>query len=91
MGVRNLNELAALAPPETEFATATAVRRVAAGETGLTRALEDLALPDCVHAIAICTAVMLLEAHGPTGALKHLDEQAAAHEREGRPRPHTTT
>jgi hypothetical protein len=91
LGVRNLTELAGLAPPETEFATTTAVRRIAAGEAGLARAVEGLALPVRVHAIAICTAVMLLEAYGPTRALEQLDNQTAAYERKGYPRPHTIT
>ncbi|AXK36578.1 hypothetical protein DVA86_32390 [Streptomyces armeniacus] len=89
MGVRRLNELAALAPPETELATTTAFRRIAAEEVGLTRAVEDLELRDRVHTIAICTAVMLLEALGPIHALKHLDNETAEYERKGYPRPPT--
>ncbi|AZM44426.1 hypothetical protein DMB38_35980 [Streptomyces sp. WAC 06738] len=86
MTVGNLNMLAALAPPETEFATTTVVRRVAAGETGPTRALEDLAPPDCAMPSRSAPRSCCRKHTALAGALK-LDEQAAAHEREGRPRP----
>ncbi|GAB2580328.1 hypothetical protein GCM10027168_11460 [Streptomyces capparidis] len=60
MSVRQLDGMGALAPLGTELAMMTAVRRDAMGETGLTKAVEGLVPLDRVHAIAICTAVMLL-------------------------------
>jgi hypothetical protein len=69
MSVRELDAVAALAPVETELAMMTAVHRIAARELGLTRAVEGLAPLDRVHAIAICTVVILLEAFGRTAAL----------------------
>ncbi|MDT0318529.1 hypothetical protein [Streptomyces millisiae] len=83
MAVRQINGLAALAPLEHEFATTTAIRRVAAKESTLTQALEDLAPLDRIHTIAICTAVMLLEAYGSAHALKQLDDDAAHYEHLG--------
>ncbi|MFE4664537.1 hypothetical protein ACFRI7_11775 [Streptomyces sp. NPDC056716] len=91
MSVRELDSVAALAPLETELAMMTAVRRVAAKETGLTGAVEGLALLDRVHAIAICTAVMLLEARGRTAALVWLDGETVRYEQMGYPRPYTNT
>ncbi|WJV51745.1 hypothetical protein [Streptomyces flavofungini] len=89
MLVRQLDAVGALAPPETELTMMAAVHRVAAGEKGLTAALEGLALPDRVHALAVCTVVMLLDALGRTKALEHLDAQAARYEQMGHPRPYT--
>lgn len=91
MSVREVKAVAALAPPETEFATTTALHRVAAEETGLTKAVESLAPLDRVHAIAICTVVMQLEAFGRTTALEQLDKETAEYERMGHPRPYTIT
>ncbi|MGW8452459.1 hypothetical protein [Streptomyces niveus] len=89
MGMRAIDAVAALAPPEVEFATTTAVR--AAKKTGLVRAVEGLRLMDQIHAIAICTVVLLLEAHGRTTALEQHDRETAAYERMGHPRPYTIT
>ena len=89
MSLAEIDAAAALAPPEAEFATTTAVRRIATGETGLVRAVEDLAPLDRIHTIAICTVVMLLEAYGRTGALAELGRDTAEYERTGRPRPYT--
>ncbi len=91
MAVRAIYDVAALAPPEIEFATTTAVRRVAAKESTLLQALEGLAPLDCVHAIAINTVVMLLDTPGRTKALEMLDEEALEYERKGHPRPYTIT
>ncbi|WP_445520931.1 hypothetical protein [Streptomyces sp. NEAU-174] len=91
MAVRELDAVAALAPLETELAMMTAVRRVATEETGLTAAVEGLEPLDRIHAIAICTAVMLLEARGRTTALKQLDAETVRYEQMGYPRPYTIT
>jgi hypothetical protein len=91
MGMRTIDALAALAPPEIEFATTTAVRRVAAKEVGVVDALEALALLDRVHALAICTAVLLLEGLGHSKAREHLDEYTADYERMGHLRLYTIT
>ncbi|MHC5907815.1 hypothetical protein ACVNF4_28580 [Streptomyces sp. S6] len=91
MAVRDIYEVAALAPPEIEFATTTAVRRVATKESTLLRALESLALLERIHAVTINTVVMLLEAHGRTKALELLDEEALDCERKGYPRPYPIT
>ncbi|GAU70698.1 hypothetical protein SSP35_22_00010, partial [Streptomyces sp. NBRC 110611] len=91
MSVRELDAVAALAPLETELAMMTAVRRVATKEMGPTGAVEGLAPLDRVHAIAICTAVMLLEARGRTTALKQLDAETVRYEQMGYPRPYTIT
>ncbi|MER7048336.1 hypothetical protein [Streptomyces jumonjinensis] len=91
MTVREIDTAAALAPVETELATTAAVRRVTAGKTGLAHAVEELTLLDQIHTVAICTAVILLEAHGRTHALKHADTQTADYERMGHPRPYTIT
>ncbi|MEV6549202.1 hypothetical protein AB0M57_10875 [Streptomyces sp. NPDC051597] len=89
MSLPLIDAVAALAPTETEFAATAAVRRVAAGEVGLARAVTDLALADQAHAITICTAVMRLEAHGRVGALEQVDAQTREYEQMGHPRPYT--
>lgn len=89
MSVRELDAAAALTPPETELAVTTAVRRVAKGKAGLIEAVADLELLDQVHAIAICTTVMLCEAHGRPEALRQFDAQAASYQQMGYPRPRT--
>lgn len=89
MAVRAIYEVAALAPPEIEFATTTAVRQVAAKESTLLQALEGLALLEQIHAIAINTVVMLLDTCGRTRALELLDEEALEYERKGHPRLYT--
>lgn len=91
MSVREIDALAALAPLDAEIAVTTTVHRVASGETGLLAALEDLGRRDQIHAVAICTAVMLLEAVGRADALKMLDEDTAEYVRRGHPRPYTIT
>ncbi|MFD7667813.1 hypothetical protein [Streptomyces sp. NPDC059788] len=91
MAVREIDAVAALAPVETELAMTTAVRRVAAKEAGLTRAVARLPPLDQIHAIAICTVVMLLEALGRSRALDQLDAETAHYERMGHPRPYTIT
>jgi hypothetical protein len=91
MAVRDIYAVAALAPPEIEFATTTAVRRVAAKESTLLQAVEGLAPLDRVHVIAINTVVMLLDTHGRAKALELLDEDALEYERKGYPRPYTIT
>nr|BFD90938.1 hypothetical protein KitaXyl93_22980 [Kitasatospora sp. Xyl93] len=91
MNVRDLDQVAALAPPESEFATTAAVRRVAAREVGFAKAMASLCFLDRIHMIAVCTTVMLLDAHGYAGALAYLDEEAATCERKGYPRPSTLT
>ncbi|MEU1129544.1 hypothetical protein ABZ383_06705 [Streptomyces sp. NPDC005900] len=89
MSVRELDGMGALAPLETELAVMTAVRRVATGEMGLTEAVESLVPLDRVHALAICTAVMLLEARGRSAALESLDATTARYGQMGYPRPST--
>lgn len=91
MAVREIDAVAALAPMEVEFATTTAVCRVAAKEARLAQAVEGLAPLDRVHAVAICTVVMLLDALGRTTALEQLDEETVKYERMGHPRPYTIT
>lgn len=91
MSMRELDAMAALAPLETELAMMTAVRRVATKEMRLTGAVEGLTLLDRVHEIAICTAVMLLEARGRTTALEQLDAETARYEQMGYLRPYTIT
>ncbi|MFD8978616.1 hypothetical protein [Streptomyces sp. NPDC059564] len=88
MAVREIDAMAALSPMENEFETTSAVRRVALRQTGLTAAVGDLALPDQVHAISVCTAVMALEALGRVRALEEVDAKAAEYERMGYPRPY---
>nr|BFD88369.1 hypothetical protein StreXyl84_77700 [Streptomyces sp. Xyl84] len=88
MSVSRLKAVAALAPAETEFATSTAIHRVAAGETGLTRALESLALPDQIHALTICIVVILLETYGRTRSLAEIDDMTTDYEQRGYPRPY---
>ncbi|CQR61811.1 hypothetical protein [Streptomyces leeuwenhoekii] len=88
MLMRELGRMGALAPLETELAMMTAVRRVATGE-GLTEAVEGLVPLDRVHAIAICTAVMLLEARGRSAALESLDAATMRYKQMGYPRPST--
>ncbi|MGP3979022.1 hypothetical protein ACTWQF_34425 [Streptomyces sp. 8N114] len=73
------------------MATTTAIHRVAAKEATLLQAVEDLTLVDRIHAIAVCTVVMLLEALGRAQALQWLDKETAGYERRGHPRPYTTT
>lgn len=90
MSVREMDAVAGLAPPGFEFATTTAVRRVAAKETGLVQAVEGLELAERVHAIATCTVVMLLGTVGRAAALQHLDGETAGYERMGYPRPAST-
>ena len=92
MRVRGLDAVAAMAPAEAEFAVTTAVRRVASGESGLLAAVKGLdRRVDHIHAVAICTAVMLLEAVGRTDALRKLDEYTVEYVRRGHPRPYPIT
>lgn len=91
MAVREIDAVAALSPVENEFATTSAVRRVALREKGLTAAVGDLALSDQVHAISVCTAVMALQALGRVRALEEVDEKAVEYERMGYPRPYPVT
>ncbi|MGW5680171.1 hypothetical protein ACWEV4_34805 [Streptomyces sp. NPDC003860] len=44
---------------------------------------------DRIHAVTICTVVMLLDAFGRTEAVRRLDDQAAEYEHRGYPRPYT--
>ncbi|MYS40165.1 hypothetical protein GTY23_02640 [Streptomyces sp. SID5998] len=89
MTVREIYAMATLAPLDTEVAVAAAVQRVREGETGIAGAVDDLALPDQIHAIAIETSVMLLEAFGRAGALQRLDAEALRREQTGYPRPYS--
>ncbi|MCY0935944.1 hypothetical protein [Streptomyces sp. H34-S4] len=91
MAVREIDAAAALSPMENEFATTAAVRRVSARETGLAAAVGDLALPEQVHAISVCTVVMALEALGRVRALEEIDAKAVEYERMGYPRPYPVT
>ncbi|WP_329558899.1 hypothetical protein OG711_08105 [Streptomyces uncialis] len=91
MSVREIDAMAALAPMETEFATTAAVRRLATGEVGLTRAVEGLALEDQINTLAICTTVILLEGYGRDHALKHVEAETAEDDRRGCPKPYTIT
>ncbi|RGD59423.1 hypothetical protein DR950_17930 [Kitasatospora xanthocidica] len=91
MKVSDLDKVAAVAPLETELATTTAVHRVAAKEVGFAQAMTDLGLVDRIHALSICSVVMLLGAFGHAGAVAHLDEEAATCERMGYLRPYTLT
>ncbi|MGS2591113.1 hypothetical protein [Streptomyces hebeiensis] len=91
MAVGEIDTVAALAPPEIEFATTTALRRVAAKETELLHAVKGLALLEQIHAVAICTVVMLLGALGRVTALEKLDAETVEFERMGHPRPYTIT
>ncbi|MFD8609536.1 hypothetical protein [Streptomyces sp. NPDC059631] len=86
--VREIYATATAAPLDTEVAVAAAVQRVTAGETGIADAVDGLALLDQVHAIAIQTAVILLEALGRDGALERFDTMALEYERMGYPRPY---
>ncbi|WP_018569208.1 hypothetical protein [Streptomyces sp. PsTaAH-124] len=88
MTVSRLKATAALAPAEIEFATSTAIHRVAAGETGLALALESLGQLDRIHALTVCMAVMLLDAYGRGGALAEIDEMTAGYEERGFLRPY---
>ncbi|MEU1075110.1 MULTISPECIES: hypothetical protein [unclassified Streptomyces] len=89
MSLRLIDAVAALEPADTEFAETAAVRRVAAGEVGFTRAVANLALAVQTHAITICTAVTRLEAHGRLRALELVDAQTRKYEQMGYPRPYT--
>ncbi|MEU3566860.1 hypothetical protein AB0E96_00290 [Kitasatospora sp. NPDC036755] len=91
MKVSDLDKVAAVAPLETELATMTAVHRIAANEVGFAEAMTDLGLVDRIHALAICSVVMLLGAFGHAGAVAHLDKVAATCERMGYTRPYTLT
>lgn len=91
LAMREIDAVAALSPMEHEFATTAAVRRVAARETGLTAALGDLALPEQVHAVTVCTVVMALQALGRVRALEEVDARAVESERMGYPRPYPVT
>ncbi len=91
MKVSDLNTVGALGPAEIEFATTTAVRRIADGEVGFAEAMADLGLEGRIHMIAICTVVMLMDALGEAGAVAHLGREAAACVRQGYPRPYTLT
>ncbi|WP_405421451.1 hypothetical protein [Streptomyces erythrochromogenes] len=91
MAVSAIDAVAALSPMENEFATTAAVRRVAARETGLAVAMGELALPDRVHAVSVCTVVMALQALGRVRALEEVDAKAVTYERMGHPRPYPIT
>ncbi|MFJ9901177.1 hypothetical protein ACIQPR_48555 [Streptomyces sp. NPDC091280] len=86
--VRDIDAVASLAPADTELAVMMAVHKVARGETGLALALMDLSVADHIHALAICTTVMLLRAHGQAEALDQIAAAAAQYEARGWPRPY---
>lgn len=89
LSVREIGALAALAPVEAELAVTTAVRQVAAGTTGLARAVAMLDPVHRVHAVAISTAVILLDAQGgPAGAVAWIDNETARYKRLGHVRPY---
>jgi hypothetical protein len=88
MTVREILAMATLAPLDTEVAVAAAVQRVRAGETGIADAVDGMALVDQAHAIAIQTAVMLLETLGRAGALQRLNTEVREYEQMGYLRPY---
>ncbi|MFF7764278.1 hypothetical protein [Streptomyces griseorubiginosus] len=89
MSVPLLDAVAALAPVECEFMMMTAVRGAAAANTGLmSSGLEDFPMAAQIHALTVCMAVMLMEAHGRHGALKFVAASADDYVRRGHPRPY---
>jgi hypothetical protein len=88
MSVRVIGQVAASAPLDVELAATTAVHRVALRQAGFAQAMADLPPLDCVHAVAICTVVMMLEAFGPTMAVARLNAEASDLLRKGYPRPY---
>jgi hypothetical protein len=89
LAVRRIDRVAAAAPVETELALTTLVREVGARETGLLGAVEGLEPMDRAHALAVLTAVMLLDAVGHAGALARLTAATTYFERLGFPRPYS--
>ncbi|MFI1726467.1 hypothetical protein [Streptomyces sp. NPDC020489] len=91
MSVPLLDTVAALAPVDCEFMITTAVRKAAAANTGLASSgLEDFPMATQIHALTVCMAVMLLEAHGHHGALRFVGASADHYVRRGHPRPYPT-
>jgi hypothetical protein len=89
MSVPLLDTVAALAPVDCEFMMTTAVRKGVAAGTGLASSgLEDFPTTAQIHALTVCMAVMLLEAHGRQGALEFVTESAENYVRCGHPRPY---
>ncbi|MEU4352902.1 hypothetical protein [Streptomyces sp. NPDC023838] len=87
--MRGIDAAAALAPLETGFATAEAVRR--AKEAGLACVVEGVALLDQIHTVAVCAVVTMLEAYGRAGALERVDADTAEYERRGYAKPYPLT
>lgn len=88
MEVRQINAVAALAPPEHEFAVTTATRRIADGECGMKDAVAGLPLLDRIHAMAVYTVVTIQQQLGSVGALEFLDAAAQRATELGMPRPY---
>ncbi|WP_420313288.1 hypothetical protein ACOB87_44110 [Streptomyces sp. YS-B37] len=91
MSVPLLDTVAALAPVDCEFMMTTAVRKGVAAGTGLASSgLGDFPTAAQIHALTVCMAVMLLEAHGRQGALEFVAASADNYVRHGHPRPYPT-
>ncbi|WP_043686610.1 hypothetical protein [Streptomyces xylophagus] len=91
MSVPLLDTVAALAPVDCEFMMTTAVRKGVAAGTGLASSgLADFPPAAQIHALTVCMAVMLLEAHGRQGALEFAAASADNYVRRGHPRPYPT-
>ncbi|MFE9769447.1 hypothetical protein ACFYPC_33845 [Streptomyces sp. NPDC005808] len=89
MSVPLLDTVAALAPVDCEFMMTTAVRKGVAAGTGLASSgLGDFPTTARIHALTVCMAVMLLEAHGRQGALRFVVASADNYVRRGHPRPY---
>ncbi|MFJ4790831.1 hypothetical protein [Streptomyces sp. NPDC088794] len=89
MSVPLLDTVAALAPVDCEFMMTTAVRKGVAAGTGLASSgLEDFPTAAQIHALTVCMAVMLLEAHGRPSALEFVAAPADDYVRRGHPRPY---
>ncbi|MEW2570228.1 hypothetical protein [Streptomyces sp. NPDC047070] len=91
MSVPLLDAVAALAPVDCEFMMTTAVRKGVAAGTGLAYSgLGDFPTAAQIHALTVCMAVMLLEAHGRQGALGFVAASAENYVRRGHPRLYPT-
>ena len=88
--VSRIDDLAALASLEHEFAVTTAVRRIAVDEIDIDTAVRTLDPVDCAHALAVLTTVTTTSALSDH-IYRHILEGRAAWiaERTGAPRPYS--
>ncbi|WP_166682813.1 hypothetical protein [Streptomyces aquilus] len=85
-----LDAVATLAPVDCEFVMTTAEREGVTADTGLSGWLVKSPMAAQIHALTVCTVLMLL-AHGRYGALAFVTASAEDYVRRGFPRLYPPT